>query len=279
MRAQVDPDALASQVKDNDLVQFKLRMDGLKNRLSKGPSQEAQLKKACQDFEAVFISKLWQQMRTTVPKEGYLHSKDEEAYLSMFDKEFSEKLSQGGGIGLGDMMFDQLKKKLAAAGKDTLPGQGTPALTPVKGLPQAPEPAAEASPAAPRSQVQTLAETAPAASPVGPSSVYEPVGPVSTIQGAGLLPPRAVGPGESGRETLARFQELAQAIESRAVAPQQAPALNPAPTPAALSRTQADPAAAPVRAAALRTGVGAYRRMSQAPQATPVAGRDLAGGQ
>ena len=135
MNAQgLSPELATAQADSNDLVQFKMRMDGLKKRLTNAPTQEKQLKKACQDFEAVFISKLWQQMRTSVPKEGYLHSKDEEMYLSMFDKEFSEKLSQSGGIGLGNMMFDQLKKKLAAAGKDTLPGQATPALAPVKNL-------------------------------------------------------------------------------------------------------------------------------------------------
>ena len=73
--------------------------------------KEKQLKTACQNFEAVFISKLWQQMKSTVPKEGYLHSKQEDTYMSMFDKEFSEKMAQAGGIGLSDMIYAQLSER------------------------------------------------------------------------------------------------------------------------------------------------------------------------
>ena len=55
---------------------------------------EAKLKKACQDFEAVFIGQIWKQMRSSVPKEGLLHSKEEESYLSMFDQELSVGIGQ-----------------------------------------------------------------------------------------------------------------------------------------------------------------------------------------
>ncbi|BCS86812.1 rod-binding protein [Pseudodesulfovibrio sediminis] len=117
----VDPRLAAKQADTKDLIRFKQEMDGLKERLTdKGAN--GQLKKACQNFEAVFIGKLWQQMRQSVQKEGYLHSKQEDSYISMFDRDFSEKMAQAGGIGLADMIYAQLSEKLKETSKTTLAG-------------------------------------------------------------------------------------------------------------------------------------------------------------
>ncbi|WP_319583889.1 rod-binding protein [uncultured Pseudodesulfovibrio sp.] len=119
----VDP-RLAAQVADTqDLARFKSQMDGLKKGLS-GTDQDklGKLKKACQNFEAVFIGKLWEQMKQSVPKEGYLHSKQEDTYMSMFNRDFSEKMAQAGGIGLADMIYGQLSQKLKQASQETLAG-------------------------------------------------------------------------------------------------------------------------------------------------------------
>jgi flagellar protein FlgJ len=119
----MDP-RLAAQVADTqDLARFKSQMDGLKKNLSgAAPDKLGKLKKACQNFEAVFIGKLWEQMKQSVPKEGYLHSKQEDTYMSMFNRDFSEKMAQAGGIGLADMIYDQLSQKLKQASQDTLTG-------------------------------------------------------------------------------------------------------------------------------------------------------------
>ncbi|MGE4439895.1 MAG: rod-binding protein [Desulfomicrobium sp.] len=96
------------------------RLRNLRSRVQpeKG-MDEAKLKKACQDFEAVFIGQIWKQMRSSVPKEGLLHSKEEESYLSMFDQELSVKMSQSGGIGLSDMLYANLSERLVNASRDT----------------------------------------------------------------------------------------------------------------------------------------------------------------
>ncbi|MFO7594829.1 MAG: peptidase M23, partial [Desulfocurvibacter africanus] len=49
----------------------------LRRRFESPNQDKAKLREATQDFEAIFIGKLWEQMRNTVPKEGYLHSKQE----------------------------------------------------------------------------------------------------------------------------------------------------------------------------------------------------------
>lgn len=120
----IDTQMAAHQANSKDLVRFKQEMDGLKQRLAgdADANKEKEMRKAAQDFEAVFISKIWQGMKSTVPKEGYLHSKQEEQYMSMFDREFAEKMARAGGIGLADMIYDQLSEKLKETSKTTLAG-------------------------------------------------------------------------------------------------------------------------------------------------------------
>jgi len=112
--------ALATKkAQDSELVALKQQMDRLKGDISPGASSKQKLRKACTDFEAVFISKMWEKMRATLPKDGLLHSPQEEMYRSMFDREFTEKMAADGGIGLGDMLYSQLKDKILGGGKGT----------------------------------------------------------------------------------------------------------------------------------------------------------------
>ncbi|WP_421900965.1 rod-binding protein [Maridesulfovibrio sp.] len=113
-----------ANAESKELQGFKRKLTSLNDRLSGGKDQEAALRDACKKFEAVFMGKIWQQMRKNVPKGGYLSNRYEQQYTAMFDKDFSEKLAEGGGIGLGDMLYDQLRAKLENASKSTLPGTG-----------------------------------------------------------------------------------------------------------------------------------------------------------
>jgi flagellar protein FlgJ len=99
------------------------RLRDLRSRLQPEKGlDEAKLKKACQDFEAVFIGQLWKQMRASVPKDGMLSSKEQESYLSMFDQELSLKMARSGGIGLSDMLYANLSERLVNASRDTAAG-------------------------------------------------------------------------------------------------------------------------------------------------------------
>ncbi|SDL36376.1 flagellar protein FlgJ [Maridesulfovibrio ferrireducens] len=107
-----------------ELLGFKNQLNSLNDKISGGKDVEEGLRTACKKFEAVFMGKIWKQMRKGVQKSGYLSNKYEDQYTSMFDKDFSEKLADGGGIGLGDMLYQQLRSKLDNASKATLPGTG-----------------------------------------------------------------------------------------------------------------------------------------------------------
>ncbi|MGE4264726.1 MAG: rod-binding protein [Desulfovibrio sp.] len=117
--AAQDAAVAAKKAQDSELVSLKQQMDRLKGDIGPGNASKQKLRKACTDFEAVFISKIWEKMRATLPKDGLLHSPQEEMYRSMFDREFTEKMAADGGIGLGDMLYNQLKDKLSGGGKGT----------------------------------------------------------------------------------------------------------------------------------------------------------------
>ncbi|MGD9949503.1 MAG: rod-binding protein [Desulfobulbus sp.] len=71
------------------------------------------LKKACQDFEAIFIQSMFKSMRKTVPEDG-LFEKDHatEMYQDMIDQEIATKISQQQSLGLADQMYRQMEKLL-----------------------------------------------------------------------------------------------------------------------------------------------------------------------
>jgi len=72
-------------------------------------NRDAALDQACRDFESVFINYTLQQMRRTVPKEGLFNGgQAEEIYTSMLDNETAKSISRHGGLGLADLLRQQL---------------------------------------------------------------------------------------------------------------------------------------------------------------------------
>ena len=135
----VDPRLSAQQALQNDPVQRKLQIDALRERLAEPGKDEAaarKLKEACQGFESIFLQRIWEQMRKSVGKEGYLHSRDEESYQAMFDQELAKKMAEAGGIGLADMLQEQLSVKLGKASIASSPGmlKGKQQLLPLEDL-------------------------------------------------------------------------------------------------------------------------------------------------
>lgn len=114
----VDP-RLSQSVYSDDPTKKKLQLDELRSRIAGGEDKDKQLREACQGFEAVFLQKIWEQMRNSIPKSDYLHSKEEEMYQSLYDAEFSQKMASAGGIGLADMLYEQLNVKLGQASRAT----------------------------------------------------------------------------------------------------------------------------------------------------------------
>ena len=156
--APVDTRFALDAANSSDLVQKKLSIDAMRKRVSGGPDEEKKLRDACEGFESVFLQRMWEQMRKNVKKEGYLHSKDEEAYQSMFDTELAKKMSSAGGIGLADMLYEQLSQKLTATSSSTHPMSAPLPIEPAR----APRVASAASaPAAPMPALEELYSEVP----------------------------------------------------------------------------------------------------------------------
>lgn len=82
-------------------------------RQAEAEQDEKKLKNACRDMEAMFIYKMLQQMRATVPESGYLEKGPaEKIYRDMLDEEYSKIMASGSGsFGLKEMLYRQLQIK------------------------------------------------------------------------------------------------------------------------------------------------------------------------
>lgn len=71
--------------------------------------KEAELKKACQSFEAIILQQMLTAMRQSVPKDGLVASGyAQDMYQSMSDEGLAKEMASGEGIGLADVLYQQL---------------------------------------------------------------------------------------------------------------------------------------------------------------------------
>lgn len=76
--------------------------------------EDKKMLEACKQFETIFINQLFSEMRSTVPKDGmFEESTGENIFKGMLDEEYSKQMADAGGIGLAQMIYQQLKQKTA----------------------------------------------------------------------------------------------------------------------------------------------------------------------
>jgi Rod binding domain-containing protein len=122
MNSNLDPSLAADVAQQTDLNRQQRLVEQNRRALAGAPAQdqEAKLRESCEGFEAIFIQKMWEQMQATVNKEGnILYSREERLWQSMYDQELSKKMASSGGIGLADMMMEQLGRNLRDASRTT----------------------------------------------------------------------------------------------------------------------------------------------------------------
>lgn len=66
------------------------------------------LRAAAQQFEAIFTEQIFKNMRQAQMSEGLGESDSEQLYRGMLDQQMAQKISQGRGMGLADMLVRQL---------------------------------------------------------------------------------------------------------------------------------------------------------------------------
>ncbi|MFT4301988.1 MAG: rod-binding protein [Desulfovibrio sp.] len=102
--------------------EFQSRLAGVSNLNGKKMTEaekEKKLREACEGFESIFIQKMWQEMRSTLPKTNMLQGREEQYWQSMYDQELAKSMTAAGGIGLADMMYAQLSRDLVSASRGT----------------------------------------------------------------------------------------------------------------------------------------------------------------
>ena len=117
--ALIPPEAGAGEVARKEVQS---RLAGIGNLGGKNidPAQkEKKLRESCEGFESIFIQKMWEEMRKTLPKSTLLHGKEEQFWQGMYDQELAKKMTSAGGIGLADMMYAQLSRGLTSASRAT----------------------------------------------------------------------------------------------------------------------------------------------------------------
>jgi len=71
---------------------------------------DKEIMEMCKSFETHFINQMFKQMRASIATDGLIpKGKGEEIFSEMLDEQYSKSATEAGGIGLADMMYDQLK--------------------------------------------------------------------------------------------------------------------------------------------------------------------------
>jgi len=90
-----------------------LAINKISNKNFLNIDREKQLKKACEDFEALFYEMVMKSARKTISNDGIIKRNfGEEVFTEMLDAKFSEEIAKSSKGGLKDILFDQLKKTL-----------------------------------------------------------------------------------------------------------------------------------------------------------------------
>ena len=96
------------------LSSLKLRMDQSRDLPSaKVKDDNAKLREAANEFEAIFIQQMLKTMRKTSLESDFIKkSEGEKIFRSMLDEQYAILSAKSGSLGLGEMIFQQLRSNL-----------------------------------------------------------------------------------------------------------------------------------------------------------------------
>jgi Rod binding domain-containing protein len=79
---------------------------------------QVKLKKTCAEFESIFITHMLKSMSATIDDDPLLGNNNESKIIkSMFNENLAQVIARGGGMGVGNMLFESLKDKNYATDK------------------------------------------------------------------------------------------------------------------------------------------------------------------
>lgn len=95
-------------------------LDRLKYQASQNGGKDS-LKAAAQQFESYFLQMMLRTMRQTLSQDGPFDSQETKMFGEMFDQQIAQKISQGKGLGLADMLVQQMQLSMGAQGIQVAP--------------------------------------------------------------------------------------------------------------------------------------------------------------
>lgn len=79
------------------------------SNLVKSDEDKQKLREVCQEMESIFLNLMMSKMRDTIPERTlFPKSSGEKIMQSMFDVELTKTMSKAGGIGIGELLYQQL---------------------------------------------------------------------------------------------------------------------------------------------------------------------------
>lgn len=79
---------------------------------AKNAQSDAELRQACDAFEEYFVHQLFKEMRQTIPDGGLLEEDSStQIYEDMLDESYAGEIAKNRGVGISDMLFNQLAKE------------------------------------------------------------------------------------------------------------------------------------------------------------------------
>ncbi len=106
-----------------------MKLDETKPLLSPGaaPPSPERLRQACQDLEEVFLRHLVRQMQATAQELGGEEPEaGERIYQGLIEETLSSALAKGGGVGLANLLFQQLQERLKTSEESAPEGSSPP---------------------------------------------------------------------------------------------------------------------------------------------------------
>lgn len=84
-------------------------LNNLKFKASQDASDKASMRAAAQQFESYFLQLMLKSMRQTLSQDGLFDSRETRMFTEMFDQQVAQNMSQTRGVGLADMIVQQIE--------------------------------------------------------------------------------------------------------------------------------------------------------------------------
>ncbi|HZW25680.1 MAG TPA: flagellar assembly peptidoglycan hydrolase FlgJ [Gallionella sp.] len=101
-------------------------LEQLRAQARQSPDQA--LKAAAQQFESVFLNMMLKSMREATPQDGMFDSEQTRMFTGMLDQQLAQSMA-GRGVGLADIMVQQLSRNMAGQSEVGKAGGGPPATS------------------------------------------------------------------------------------------------------------------------------------------------------